>query len=1330
MRAMANEEKLREYLKRVSGDLHEARLTIRELEERDREPIAIVGMACRFPGGIGTPGELWELLAAGGDVISGFPEDRGWTAGHTEHSSVREGGFLDDAAGFDAGFFGISPREALAMDPQQRLLLETSWHAFEDAGIDPATLRGSRTGVFAGLMHNDYSSLAPGDAAGLEELQGYLGNGSAGSVASGRVAYVFGLEGPAVTVDTACSSSLVALHWAARSLRAGECSLALAGGVTVMATPGTFLEFSRQRGLAADGRCKPFAAAADGTGWSEGVGMLLVERLSDAQRNGHRVLALVRGSAVNSDGASNGLTAPNGPSQERVIRQALAQARLTPDEVDAVEAHGTGTTLGDPIEAQALLATYGQGREQPLRLGSVKSNLGHTQAAAGVAGVLKMVLAMRHGLLPRTLHVDEPTPHVEWASGAVSLLTEPAPWPEAGRPRRAGVSGFGVSGTNAHVILEQAPAKDGEEVGEPSPALVPWVVSARGQEALCAQAERILSVVDGADPAAVARSLVSTRSSHDHRAVVIGADRDELTRGLAEVAAGSAEISGRARTGAEIAFVFPGQGAQWAGMAVELLELPVFAESMAACAEALSPFVEWSLLDAVADETLLERVDVVQPVLWAVMVSLAELWRSHGVEPAAVVGHSQGEIAAACVAGALSLEDGAKVVALRSRALLKLSGAGGMLSMAAPADEVRARIGDRAHIAAVNGPESVVVSGTPEVLGELAAQATGIRVKRLPVDYASHSPQVESLREHLLEVLSGIEPSAARIPFCSAVTGDFLDTTALDAEYWYRNLREPVRFDQAVARAGEAVFVEVSPHPVLTGAIGDTAAVVGTLRRDDGGPRRFLTSLGEAWVAGAPVDWTRSLPDGPTIDLPGYAFQHTRFWLTPGTAAGDLTAVGLEPVDHPVFGALTRLADGGLVLSGRLGLASHAWLADRVVLGTVLVPESLLAEAAVLAADQAGYDVIEELLPQTPLVLPADGALRLQLTVDAAGRFSMHSLADGPEWTCHATGTLARRPEPASGTGLPWPPANAVPVDVAEFYDRLAERDRQHGPAFRGVRNLWERDGETFVEAELPTDSTENYALHPALLDAVLQAVPEAEALALRGLTLHVAGATSLRARISAESVLITDDTGATVATIEACDRVPLAEAEVRAAAERVRAGQAVVRPAPARQRASATSLAERLATADEPGEVVLDLVREHVAAVLGHDSPEAVEPGLPFKDLGFDSLTAVDLRNRLGAATGLRLPASLAFNHPTPAAMAAHLHTRLRPDGTRDLEAEFDALTVELAGLPPDSGPRVRLLARLREVLAEHEDAPPAEHDLDSATDDELFDLVDNHLG
>ncbi|MGC7103146.1 type I polyketide synthase, partial [Amycolatopsis lurida] len=635
------------------------------------EPIAIVGMACRFPGGVRSPENLWDLVFAGKDAVSDFPVDRGWdveplyTAG-TENggtSYVNEGGFLEEAVEFDATFFGISPHEALAMDPQQRLLLETAWEAFERAGIDPRSLRGSATGVFAGVMYHDYGMRA---GAVPEGVEAYLGSGSAGSVASGRVSYVFGFEGPAVTVDTACSSSLVALHLATQSLRSGECSLALAGGVTVLSNPGVFEDFSRQGGLAADGRCKSFAEAADGAGFSEGVGLLLVERLSDARRNGHQVLAVVRGSAVNQDGASNGLTAPNGPSQQRVIRQALANAGVSADQVDAVEAHGTGTTLGDPIEAQALLATYGQDRpsDRPLWLGSIKSNIGHAQAAAGVAGVMKMVQAMRHGVLPRSLHIDAPSSHVDWSAGAVELLAEERPWVEGEWPRRAGVSSFGISGTNAHVILEQAPEPEETsalDLPSAEPDVVPWVLSAKSEAAVREQARLLAARVRGDGDVAlvdVAYSLVTTRAALEHRAVVVAGDRDGLLRGVDAVAAGEllpGVVQGSAAGSAGVVFVFPGQGSQWAGMAAGLLESsPVFAERLGECAAALSAFVDWSLLDVVRGvegAPSLDRVDVVQPVLWAVMVSLAELWRAHGVRPAAVVGHSQGEIAAACVAG-------------------------------------------------------------------------------------------------------------------------------------------------------------------------------------------------------------------------------------------------------------------------------------------------------------------------------------------------------------------------------------------------------------------------------------------------------------------------------------------------------------------------------------------------------------------------------------------------------------------------------------------------------------------------------------------------------
>ncbi|MGW2327120.1 type I polyketide synthase [Streptomyces sp. NPDC001700] len=916
------EEKLRQYLKRVTVDLGQARQRVRDLEERSQEPVALVSMACRYPGGVGSPEELWELVSSGGDGIEEFPTDRGWDLeglyhpdpDHPGTSYVRHGGFLRGADRFDAEFFGISPREALAMDPQQRLLLEVSWELLERAGIDPASLKGSPTGVYAGVSSQDYLSRMPRIPEGFE---GYATTGSLTSVVSGRVAYTFGLEGPAVTVDTACSSSLVAMHLACQALRQGECELALAGGVTALTTPTAFAEFSRQRGLAPDGRCKSFAAAADGTGFSEGVGLVLLERLSDARRHGHRVLAVIRGSAVNQDGASNGLTAPNDVSQERVIRQALASARLAPDQVDAVEAHGTGTSLGDPIEAHALLATYGRDRpaDRPLWLGSLKSNIGHAQAAAGVAGVIKMVMALRQETLPVTLHVDEPTPHVDWEGGGVRLLAEPVAWPRGERPRRAGVSSFGISGTNAHLILEQAP-----ELSEPAAqatsgaitGVTAWVLSARSQRALRGQAAALAARV-AEDPrlpvADVGWSLVTTRSRFDHRAVVLGEDRDALVAAVAALAAGEAHPGvvhpGVATVAGESGpvLVFPGQGSQWAGMGAGLLDAsPVFAGRVAECERALSPYVDWSLTDVLRGSgSDLGRVDVVQPVLWAVMVSLAAVWAGHGVKPAAVVGHSQGEIAAAVVAGALSLDDGAKVVALRSRALRRLAGGGAMASLGLGQEQVAkllSGLGDRGAevgVAAVNGPSSTVISGPQEQVAAAVAvcQENGDRARLIDVDYASHGPQVDEIAGELTEVLAGIRPSASKVAFYSTVTGGRIDTAALDSGYWVTNLREPVRFAAAIEALladGHRAFIETSTHPVLTVGMQETfehtgieAVTVPTLRRDHGGGAQLVQSLAQAFTAGADVDWTTLHPIGPvaphTVDLPTYAFQRERYWL-------------------------------------------------------------------------------------------------------------------------------------------------------------------------------------------------------------------------------------------------------------------------------------------------------------------------------------------------------------------------------------------------------------------------------------------------------------------
>ncbi|WP_274912457.1 type I polyketide synthase [Streptomyces sp. WZ-12] len=969
---MTTDARYLDYLKRATADLRETRRLLQEAESRNTEPVAIVSMSCRYPGGVASPEELWTLVASETDAISAFPTDRGWNlealfGPDAAASFVSEGGFLYDAADFDSALFGISPREALAMDPQQRLMLETSWEALERAGLDPTSLRGSRTGVFTGVMYHDYTA---GVRAVPEQSAGFMSTGNAGSVVSGRVAYTFGLEGPAVTVDTACSSSLVALHLAVQALRQRECGLALAGGVAVMSTPGTFVDFSRQGGLAPSGRSKSFAAAADGTGWSEGVGVLLLERLSDAQRNGHPVLAVIRGTAVNQDGASSGLTAPNGPSQQRVIRQALANAHLSGEQIDAVEAHGTGTKLGDPIEAQALLATYGQDRDtgHPLWLGSIKSNLGHTQAAAGAAGIIKMVQAMQHGVLPKTLHVDEPTPHVDWSAGAVELLTEARPWPETGQARRVGISSFGISGTNAHVILEQAPEPEaaGDAPGRADAGPVAWVLSGKSEAGLRAQAGRLgafLADRPELAPADVALSLASSRAALDYRAVVVGADRDALLAGVAAVASDEptpSAIKGvGVGAGSGAVLVFPGQGSQWVGMAAGLLDsAEAFASRWAECERALAPFVDWSLTEVArsTDPAVLERVDVVQPLLWAVMVCLAATWRAAGVEPAAVIGHSQGEIAAAVVAGALSVEDGARVVALRSQAITTLSVAGGMLSVPLSAAEVEAVLAgyEGLGVAAVNGPAVTVVSGDAAALDALQAawEAEGVRVRRVPVDYASHSPHVEALRDRILADLAPIAPETTSVGFFSTLTGEASDTAHLDADYWYRNLRQTVRFEDAVraaVAAGHTVFIEASAHPVLTvgveqtlDAADATGATLGTLRRDHGDQAQLLTALGQAHLHGLPVAWGKILaPYRPRrVDLPTYAFQRERYWLPTAVEApapgGD--GAGADRAADPVEGrfweaveqedleglAETLALDGGREL-GAVVPALSAW---------------------------------------------------------------------------------------------------------------------------------------------------------------------------------------------------------------------------------------------------------------------------------------------------------------------------------------------------------------------------------------------------------------------
>ncbi|MGF1429072.1 beta-ketoacyl synthase N-terminal-like domain-containing protein, partial [Kitasatospora sp. LaBMicrA B282] len=1129
------------------------------LTEAAREPIAVVGMACRFPGGVGSPEELWELVAGGVDATSEFPTDRGWPADlydpdpeKSGKSYARRGGFLTDVAGFDAEFFGISPREALAMDPQQRLLLEVSWEVLERAGLDPLALKGSRTGVYVGASTSAYLP----DLEHLpQSVEGHALTGNLASVLSGRVSYSFGFEGPALSLDTACSSSLVALHLAVQALRQGECTLALAGGVTVLASQVAFQEFSRQRGLAADGRCKPFSAAADGFSAGEGIGLLALERLSDARRLGHRVLGVVRGSAVNQDGASNGLTAPNGPSQQRVIRAALANAGVTAAEVDAVEAHGTGTRLGDPIEAEALIAAYGQDRPEghPLLLGSLKSNIGHAQSAAGVGGVIKMLMALQAQELPRTLHVDEPAPFVDWSAGVVSLLTESVAWPRGERVRRAGVSSFGVSGTNAHVIVEEAPELG--EVGEPatsagpavSGAVVPWVVSGGSAGGLRSQAARLADFVESAgadvEAGAIGRSLAG-RSALRHRLVVAGAGRAELVAGL-RAFAGAGELVGGAVAGVVAArpgvgLLFSGQGAQWAGMGRELSAVSgVFAGALDEVCGVVDPLLGCSLREvmftAPDPEGLLDRTVFTQAGLFAFEVALYRLVTACGVRPEVLVGHSVGEVVAAHVAGVLSLADAAALVVARGRLMQALPAGGGMLSVRAAVDEVEGvlavRAGGRVQVAAVNGPRSTVVSGPLEVLDELAAHwdEAGVRTRRLRVSHAFHSALMEPMLDDFRRVVEKLTFAAPQVPVVSTVTGKPVSGQEWgSAEYWVQQVRRPVLFADAVLEAVERfpvrALAEIGPRAVLTAMAAeclpqdqDTIALIPLVRSDRGEERALLTGLGHLWATGVDLDWTQALPATTTAsavlpELPTYAFDHTRYWLERGTrGAGDLASVGLGEVDHGLLAAAVDVAAGDtIVLSGRLSLTAQPWLADHTVAGTAIVPGTAFLDLVIRAGDRVGCARVEELIVQAPLVLPTAGALDLQVVVDApdpdgrrtAGVYSRPHTTTTPGgiWTRHAQATLTEADAGAPVVDVDfadpaaWPPATATAVPVDDLYPELTARGYGYGPAFQGLTGLWRGadPDEVYAEAVLPEPAAEQadrFGLHPALLDAALHAL-------------------------------------------------------------------------------------------------------------------------------------------------------------------------------------------------------------------------------------------------
>jgi pimaricinolide synthase PimS1 len=1162
------------------------------------EPIAIVGMACRLPGGVSSPADLWGLVRAERDAIGPLPEDRGWDPEniyvlHPDSPDyLREGGFLADAAEFDPAFFGISPRDAMAMDPQQRLALESSWEALEDAGINPLGLKGSETGVFTGVMFHEY---------GVVEGEAAMASGAAASAISGRVSYALGLEGPAMTVDTACSSSLVAIHLAAGALQRGECDLALAGGSTVLATPSVFAYFSNQRGLATDGRSKAFAEGADGLGISEGAGVLVLERLSEAEAKGHHVLATIRGSAVNQDGASNGLTAPNGPSQERVIRQALANAGLEPGEVDMVEAHGTGTSLGDPIEAGAILATYGQNRQQPLRLGSLKSNIGHAQAAAGVSGVIKAVLSMRAGLMPKTLHVDRPSSKVDWEAGKVELLTEARQWEASDHPRRAGISSFGATGTNAHLILEEAPVV-GRDPGsgasaEDSPgfALIPIALSAKEGEALAEQAGLLAAHVEENPElslADLAYSLATTRAGLQRRAVLLAGDRAELTEDLSALAEGerppSATVA-KAPPSPRLAYLLTGQGSQRPGMGKELYEsYPAYREALDQVFTEIDPLIDHSLAELIfsaegsSEAIELSHTTYAQPALFATQVALGRLYESWGLTPEAMAGHSVGEISAAHLAGVLSLKDAAKLVCSRGALMGALPEGGAMLAIEATEAEALELIAGKESelsLAAINSPTSCVISGSEAAIDacEAAWKKQGKRAKRLDVSHAFHSPLMEPMLGEFAEVCASLDFQAPKLPIVSCLSGELLTAEqATDPAHWVTHVRQPVRFAAAVATLlgeGTTTALELGPDPVLCAMAdecldeGQELTLAPVLRSGHPEPRSALGALATAHATGTPINWDAFFKGSGArpVPLPTYPFQRKRYWLSPQTRGSDPAALGHTPLSHPFLAAMIEEPEGeGLSLSGRISLAEHPWLSDHGVRDQAILPGTAFLEAALYAGEQAGAPVVEELLLQAPLPLGDPVALRVSLSAPEQGRreFAIHSRPEGEaaQWVKHASGTLAEggaaAPEPLGE----WPPQGAGEIEVDDLRARLAEAGFDYGEAFQGLGAAWRDGEEIYAEAVLPEAlEGEGFLIHPALLDSSLHpaAMAEGEEMSLpfsfAGISLNAPAGGELRVRISGEGgqarIELFDAFGAPLGLIERVTSRPFDPAALRAGA-------------------------------------------------------------------------------------------------------------------------------------------------------------------------------------